>query len=81
MKIEDVVLTTMSEVENNLVKDEDLGQELLDTLIYACEEIEYRGNNFVLIREEQGLGYILDEFENMEDEPIGTTTYWFEDFD
>ena len=81
MKYQDIVLTTIEEVEDNLVRDEDLGQELLDTLIYACEEIGYRGNNFVLIREEQGLGYILDEFENMEDEPIETTTYWFEDYD
>jgi hypothetical protein len=81
MIIKDIVLTSLDEVIDNLVRDEDVSQELLDTLIYACEEIEYRGNNFVLIREEQGLGYILDEFENMEDEPIETTTYWFEDYD
>lgn len=80
MIIKDVVLTSLDEVVDNLVRDEDVSQELLDALIYTCENITYRGNNFVLIREEEGLGYILDEFDNFEDEPIETSTFWFEDF-
>ncbi len=45
--------------------------------------IEERGNNFNLISTDNSVlsdeaGYILDEFENMEDEPIEVTTYLFQ---
>jgi len=80
MKIKDIVLTSLDEVIDNLVRDTDCSQYLLDWILNRIDEIEDRGNNFVLIREEEGLGYILDEFDNFEDEPIETSTFWFEDF-
>lgn len=80
MRIQDVVLTSLDEVIDNLRHDTDCSQSLMDFILNRIDEIEYRFNNFVLIREEGGLGYILDEFENMEDEPINTNTFWFDDF-
>jgi len=78
--MKDIVLTDMGEVIDNLVRDYDCSQYLMDWILARINEIEERDNNFVLIREEEGLGYILDEFDNFEDEPIETTTFWFEDF-
>ena len=80
MRIQDVVLTSLDEVRDNLQHDTDCSQSRMDVILNRMDEIEYRFNNFVLIREEGGLGYILDEFENMEDEPINSNTFWFDDF-
>lgn len=79
----DVVFTSIGEVEDNLVRDERVSQLLLDTIVNECIAIEERGNNFNLISTDNSVlgdeaGYILDEFENMEDEPIEVTTYLFE---
>ncbi len=83
MKNQDIVLTTIEEVEDNLVRDERVSQFLLDTIVNECIAIEERGNNFNLISTDNSVlsdeaGYILDEFENMEDEPIEVTTYLFQ---
>lgn len=80
MRIQDVVLTSLDEVIDNLQHDTDCSQSLMDFILNRIDEIEYRFNNFVLIREEEGLGYILDEFDNFDDEPINTNTFWFDDF-
>lgn len=86
MKNTDVVFTSIEEVEDNLVRDERVSQFLLDTIVNNCIDIESRGNNFNLISTENSVlgedneGYILDEFENMEDEPIEVVKYWFKDF-
>lgn len=86
MKSQDVVFTSIEEVEDNLVRDNRVSQFLLDTIVSECIAIEERGNNFNLISTDNSVlgdkaGYILDEFENMEDEPIEVTTYLFEDYD
>ena len=83
MKNQDIVFTSIEEVEDNLVRDERVSQFLLDTIVNECIAIEERGNNFNLISTDNSVlsdeaGYILDEFENMEDEPIEVTTYLFE---
>ena len=83
MKNQDIVFTSIEEVEDNLVRDERVSQFLLDTIVNECIAIEERGNNFNLINTDNSVlgdeaGYILDEFENMEDEPIEVTTYLFE---
>ena len=83
MKNQDIVFTSIEEVEDNLVRDERISQFLLDTIVNECIAIEERGNNFNLISTDNSVlsdeaGYILDEFENMEDEPIEVTTYLFE---
>lgn len=80
MIVKDIVLTSLDEVIDHLQHDTDCSQYLMDWILNRIDEIEDRFNNFVLIREEQGLGYILDEFDNFEDEPIQTSTFWFEDF-
>ena len=86
MKSQNVVFTSIGEVEDNLVRDNRVSQFLLDTIVNECIAIEERGNNFNLISTDNSVlgdksGYILDEFENMEDEPIEVTTYLFEDYD
>ena len=86
MKNQDIVFTSIEEVEDNLVRDERVSQCSLDIIVNECIAIEERGNNFNLISTDNSAlgdknGYILDEFENMEDEPIETTTFWFEDYD
>ncbi len=83
MKNQDIVFTSIEEVEDNLVRDERVSQFLLDTIVNECIAIEERGNNFNLISTDNSVlsdeaGYILDEFENMEDEPIEVTTYLFQ---
>ena len=80
MKVQDVVLTSLDEVVDHLQHDIDCSQSLMDWILNRIDEIEDRFNNFVLIRDEAGLGYILDEFDNFEDEPILTSVFWFEDF-
>ena len=85
MKNQDIVFTSIEEVEDNLVRDERVSQFLLDTIVNECIAIEERGNNFNLISTDNSVlsnkdGYILDEFENMEDEPIEVTTYLFEKY-
>lgn len=80
MIVKDVVLTSLDEVIDHLQHDTDCSQSLMDWIVNRINEIEDRFNNFVLIREEEGLGYILDEFDNFEDEPILTSTFWFDDF-
>ena len=86
MKSQNVVFTSIGEVEDNLVRDNRVSQFLLDTVVNECIAIEERGNNFNLISTDNSVlgdksGYILDEFENMEDEPIEVKTYLFEDYD
>ena len=83
MKNQDIVFTSIEEVEDNLVRDERVSQFLLDIIVNECIAIEERGNNFNLISTDNSVlgdkdGYILDEFENMEDEPIEVTTYLFQ---
>ena len=83
MKNQNIVLTTIDKVEDNLVRDERVSQFLLDTIVNECIAIEERGSNFNLKSTDNSVlgdkdGYILDEFENMEDEPIEVTTYLFE---
>lgn len=78
--MKDIVINTIKELEDNLLHDIFCSQELIDILINECIDIEMRGNNFNIIRNEEGFGYILDEFEDFEGEPIETGTYWFEDF-
>ena len=85
MKNQDIVFTSIEEVEDNLVRDERVSQFLLDTIVNECIAIEERGNNFNLISTDNSVlsnkdGYILDEFDNMEDEPIEVTTYLFEKY-
>lgn len=80
MIVHDTVLTSLDETIDHLQHDIDCSQSLMDWIINRIDDIENRFNNFVLIREENGLGYILDEFDNFEDEPIETSTFWFENF-
>ena len=77
----EMVTTNIDEAQDNLLHDGNCSQYLLDWILNRLDEIEDRGNTFVLILEESGFGYILDEFENEDDEPIETSNFWYEDFE
>lgn len=81
MKIsKDAVLTTLGEVYAFVIYDKLCSQDFAERMFIECEEIVERGNKFNLIRNEEDLGYILDEYENYEDEPVNSKHFLFDDY-
>lgn len=76
----DRVYTDLDEAVDALNEDSNCTEYFKNWILNRIDEIENRNNNFNLIQENQGLGWILDEFENLEDEPIRTSTFWYDDF-